>query len=92
MGRAEVKPLASGPTRNLAVGAGTALAAVSGTGAGPWDQLFTVPTAALGSILSARAPLRPRGPAFCGLQAGLSLTDLGPHEVDQRDPALAQCS
>lgn len=50
--------------RNLAVGAGAALAAVSSTGAGPWEELLTVPASALGSVLSARTPLRPGRPAF----------------------------
>lgn len=49
---------------NLIVGAGAALAAVSSTGVGPWDQLLTAPAAGLGSIFSACTPLRPRRPAF----------------------------
>lgn len=50
-GRAGVKVQARGPTGNLTVGAGAALAAVPSTSAGPWDELLTAPAAALDSVL-----------------------------------------
>ena len=73
-----MKALARRPTGNLPVGAGAALAAVSGTSAGPGDQLLTVPATALDSILRACTPLRPRRPAFCGVWVGMRLTTQTP--------------
>lgn len=52
--------LAKGPTRNLTVGAGPALAAVANTGTWLWEKLLTAPAPALGPILRADTPLRPQ--------------------------------
>lgn len=60
VGNGGEKGLAGRPTGNLAIRAGAALAAVASTGAGPWDQVLTVPTAGLDSILGACAPLGPQ--------------------------------
>lgn len=76
--RVGVTVLARRLTGNLTVGAGAALTAVSSTGAGPGDQLLTVPAAALDSILGACTPLGPRRPAFCGLWVGERLTTWDP--------------
>lgn len=86
VGNVGVKGLAGRPTGNLAIRAGAALAAVAGTGAGPWDQVLTVPTAGLDSILSACAPLGPQRPAFCGWWVGTRLTAPAPSGGDWRAP------
>lgn len=51
------KIVTKGPTRNLTVGTGPALAAVAITGPWPWDKLLTAPAPALGPVLSTDTPL-----------------------------------